>query len=172
MIVDLTTFSESTEKYFRFTGEIDESEMKFLDREISFDDTINYEAEFFVLDDGDIEMLLNIDMTYIEPCDRCLKDTENIQNIQLSGRLIEGTEENQYEEGMENLILYENNKLDLGEYIKTQILISLPMKIICDEDCKGLCSSCGINLNDNTCNCIEHTIDPRLLDLQKFFPKE
>lgn len=172
MIVDLTTFSESTEKYFRFTGEIDQSEMKFLDREIKFDETIEYEAEFFVLDDGDIEMLLKLDMAYTEPCDRCLKDTENIQNIQLSGRLIEGTEEDHYEEGMENLVFYQDDKFDLGEYIKTQIMISLPMKTICDEDCKGLCSGCGTNLNDSTCNCIEHTIDPRLLDLQKFFPKE
>lgn len=52
----------------------------------------------------------------------------------------------------------ENNILDLNEAINQQILISMPMKPICKQNCAGLCVQCGCNLNYESCTCIP--IDP------------
>lgn len=173
MIINLSRlFEDSGERFHSFSGELDQSEISFTDRDIKFDRPIIYKADFFVLDDGDVEFSLKIDYSYEEPCSRCLKPTKNSRTTTLSGKLVEGREEDFIEEDEGEFMFFEEDKLDLGEYIKTQVYVSLPMRVLCEENCKGLCSTCGINLNENTCDCVEHTIDPRLADLQKFFPKE
>lgn len=48
---------------------------------------------------------------------------------------------------------YQGKNIDLKEEIRQQIILSLPMKTICKEDCLGLCSNCGVNLNKITCGC-------------------
>ena len=66
-----------------------------------------------------------------------------------------------------NFIQVTNYKLDLDELTRADILLELPTKYLCSENCKGLCPVCGKNLNDGTCNCDLHQIDPRLEALKK-----
>lgn len=48
---------------------------------------------------------------------------------------------------------YQGDSVDLRDEIRQQIILSLPMTIICQDDCQGLCSHCGVNLNKITCDC-------------------
>ena len=52
--------------------------------------------------------------------------------------------------------------LDLDETVISDVLLSLPQKNLCKEDCKGLCSQCGHNLNEGECDCDKKQVDPRL----------
>lgn len=65
----------------------------------------------------------------------------------------------------------ENQEFDLGEAVRQYALLALPMKPLCREDCAGLCSSCGHNLNLGSCNCPD-PIDPRLAPLAKLVSGE
>ncbi len=65
-----------------------------------------------------------------------------------------------------------DNILDLNNSLEEAITLSLPMKVICNENCKGLCHDCGINLNSNDCNCFKEKFDPRLEKLKNFFETE
>lgn len=56
--------------------------------------------------------------------------------------------------------------LDLTEALREHILLDLPMRPLCRPDCRGLCVECGANLNDGPCDCVEETIDPRLVGLK------
>lgn len=67
----------------------------------------------------------------------------------------------------EELYFYSGNNLDLTDIVVESILLDLPMKAVCSEDCKGLCPICGTNLNEGQCECRENDIDPRLAVLQK-----
>lgn len=69
----------------------------------------------------------------------------------------------------DNIIFIEGDKLDITDIIERNILLTLPMKPLCSESCKGLCQSCGANLNINTCNCDNIDVDPRLAQLKDFF---
>lgn len=60
---------------------------------------------------------------------------------------------------------YHNDQLDLSTIVCEQIVLEIPMKLICDKDCKGLCDQCGVDLNGNECGCERRTIDPRLVAL-------
>lgn len=64
---------------------------------------------------------------------------------------------------------YENDRIDLDELVLEQLELSLPTRILCTADCKGLCSQCGTNLNVESCHC-QPPIDPRwhaLADLKE-----
>ena len=57
--------------------------------------------------------------------------------------------------------------LDITEDVRQVLLLSVPMKVLCTEDCKGLCPKCGINLNKQSCDCREEIADSRWEDLRK-----
>ncbi|MGO4213707.1 DUF177 domain-containing protein [Terriglobus sp. YAF25] len=56
---------------------------------------------------------------------------------------------------------YEESGLVLGDVVREQVLLSLPGRTLCREDCKGLCPRCGQNLNQGSCDCEDRTVDPR-----------
>jgi len=66
-----------------------------------------------------------------------------------------------------NVTYYREDKIELLELLREQVLLAFPMKPICSEECKGLCPHCGANLNISSCNCKEASIDPRLEKLKK-----
>ncbi len=66
--------------------------------------------------------------------------------------------------------VYEGDAVDLDELVREQILLALPTRTLCREECKGLCPECGANLNAGECDCAQKEIDPRwaaLADLKK-----
>ena len=56
---------------------------------------------------------------------------------------------------------YEGDGLLLEDALREQVLLALPLKTICREDCKGLCPHCGKNLNEMQCGCVDEVEDPR-----------
>jgi uncharacterized protein len=57
---------------------------------------------------------------------------------------------------------YKDDTIDLGEVLREQFYLALPMKPLCREDCRGLCPVCGRNRNRETCDCQTEWVDPRL----------
>lgn len=56
---------------------------------------------------------------------------------------------------------------DLSDEIRQNIIVNLPMKLLCGDSCKGLCSNCGTNLNEKQCDCKQSIEDPRWEALKK-----
>jgi uncharacterized protein len=63
---------------------------------------------------------------------------------------------------------YEGEEVDLSPLVQDQVLLTLPPKVICGEDCRGLCQRCGKNLNRESCQCPGAELDPRLASLKNF----
>lgn len=57
--------------------------------------------------------------------------------------------------------VYEADSISTNELAREQILLNLPTRILCKEECQGLCLSCGADLNQHSCGCQQETIDPR-----------
>jgi uncharacterized protein len=62
--------------------------------------------------------------------------------------------------------LFDGKTIDLDPLVREQVLLALPMQAACREDCKGLCGSCGQNLNEGECGCARTQVDPRLAALK------
>ena len=171
MIIDLSSFLNNSDNYFSFEGELNEVESDLTERGITIVGGIKYEGETFRID-GEKEIAIRISFTYEEPCSRCLEPSIHKIKSSLSGKLFEGKENiDEEDDNFDERFYYEDDKLNLKDYILNQVAISLPMKSLCDENCKGLCISCGIDLNKKTCDCTKDEIDPRLEKLKNFFPK-
>jgi len=78
-----------------------------------------------------------------------------------------GEGEREIEEDDLTTAFYENDEIDLGQLMREQFYLALPMKPLCREDCQGLCPMCGTNLNNGTCTCTRDWEDPRLAALKK-----
>ena len=63
---------------------------------------------------------------------------------------------------------YEGDEINLSPLVQDQVLLTVPPKLVCREDCRGLCPGCGRNINRETCQCPEHKVDPRLEALRNF----
>ncbi len=75
-----------------------------------------------------------------------------------------GCDEAELDESDLDLDYYGDEGIDLQQLLGEQLLLALPMKPLCQTECKGLCSQCGVNLNDQTCDCAPE-VDPRLASL-------
>jgi len=63
---------------------------------------------------------------------------------------------------------YQGDFIDLAPIICEQIMLQVPMKALCSEECKGLCTHCGANLNTSSCNCHLNVVKDRLAVLKNF----
>ncbi len=94
-------------------------------------------------------------------CSRCLKKYS--QPLQADIRFLLKEEKDQIileSEDRENLV-QSGNFFKLDDLVKESLILSIPLKLLCEEDCKGLCPACGTDLNVTTCECKKEQIDPR-----------
>ncbi|MBI3586134.1 MAG: DUF177 domain-containing protein [Ignavibacteriales bacterium] len=102
-------------------------------------------------------------------CDRCLEEFEkevvaSYRVMYVAGdRSAEGLKEDEVQ-----VIPPEANAIDLGEDVRQFIMLVLPQKILCKEECAGLCPTCGTNRNTSSCDCRKEETDPRWEGLKKF----
>lgn len=106
------------------------------------------------------------------PCDRCLEPHWTAVATDFSLVLVPeavefGAGEIRVHDDDADLFYVKDGKVTLEAVATEQLHLSLPLKAVCREDCKGLCRQCGTNLNDGTCGC-EAPVDPRLAPLLKF----
>ncbi|MBI5632452.1 MAG: DUF177 domain-containing protein [Nitrospirae bacterium] len=109
-------------------------------------------------------------------CSRCLKVVRQSQDLPISVVYHPADEMGSEKHGLHDdemdMGFYSGEELDLDELIREQILLSVQMKPLCSEECKGICPKCGIDLNSGTCTCVQKEIDPRLEVLKKLLDKE
>lgn len=88
-------------------------------------------------------------------CSRCLTpfnmDLSGTSNVFLSKKKLESGELS--EGDLDTEYLEDEEKFDLNNFVREEILVKTPMKPLCSDDCKGICPICGANKNESPCNC-------------------
>ena len=106
-------------------------------------------------------------------CSRCLEHYPlplelHFSLLYTAGPESAGAGESRLDEDRITESRYDGERIDLGELLAEQIYLGLPLKPLCDPECRGLCARCGVNRNQGTCDCREERdADPRLLALKK-----
>lgn len=90
-------------------------------------------------------------------CARCLEPMEVVLNGEVEGYFLLEGEEAPLEEGEEEEfdVLGPENTIDLVPLFEAALLVDVPLQPLCKDDCQGICPDCGINLNEETCNCAD-----------------
>ena len=122
---------------------------------------ITHVKERELLITGESKLVLEI------PCDRCLESVPTEFKLQFSKNVDLSDEEQSDELDEKNYI--DGYNLDVDKLLYNEMLIGWPMKILCSEDCKGICNTCGQNLNKGTCNCEDTSLDPRMSVIRDVF---
>ncbi|MBO4446024.1 MAG: DUF177 domain-containing protein [Clostridia bacterium] len=111
-------------------------------------------------DTGIVSMNALITVLYSGNCDRCAKEVTREYSILMEHTFVTELNDNQNDEFM----LVPTMRFDLEGLATEDVLLYLPSKFLCKEDCKGICPTCGKDLNDGPCGC-KKEIDPRLAGL-------
>ena len=103
-------------------------------------------------------------------CSRCLKDFEETLQLKLNYEIVSSKKADEMDDE-EDILVVDQDIIDLDRVIIEELIMKAPMKPLCKEDCKGICNSCGQNLEEGSCHCTPHeevkeTIDPRLAKLK------
>lgn len=117
-----------------------------------------------VMDSSIISLNAELKGTIELVCSRCLQKFPYRIDLEINEKFTDNPENKDDE-----VIFINNYEVDINEIVENNIILSLPIKKLCREDCKGLCPICGTNLNISTCNCHEENIDPRFAKLKDLF---
>jgi len=103
------------------------------------------------------------------PCSRCLEPApmQVTKPFDLFFRerdesMFDEDEEVELNEADTRTAFFTGTKLAMGDILREQVLLALPMKALCRVDCKGLCPTCGINLNSGSCSCAKEEFSPHM----------
>lgn len=107
---------------------------------------------------GVVTLSIHYSVCYEAPCDRCGVESRNCFGVDITHILATKIEN----EDNDDIVLVPDMELDLDELCRNDVLLHIPMKHLCREDCKGICVGCGKNLNEGECGCEKKEIDPRL----------
>ena len=101
-------------------------------------------------------------------CDRCAAEFDRDIDFPIDVVLV--TEFANEENEDEWVFPLEGDSADLDDIVRTVFVLNLDSKLLCKEDCKGLCYRCGTNLNEGPCNC-QKELDPRFAALKQLLEK-
>jgi len=106
---------------------------------------------------GDLDVIVELE------CGRCLCQTQKTLKIELDERFLAQHDASANEQVS---VMAPDHHIDLQPVLRDLVILSTPMHVLCEPDCKGLCVNCGKNLNEGPCDCETDSIDPRLAVLK------
>ena len=106
--------------------------------------------------------------TLSAPCGRCLAPVQVRHTVPFDRPVVKTASDDESEDA----VLCEGEKIDPALLCLDTVLPELPLRLLCREDCKGLCPRCGKDRNAGPCGCPEKEVDPRLAGLAGFFESE
>jgi len=115
-----------------------------------------------------IQMNAEIQMTLEIPCGRCLEPVSVPFVISVDQQLeLSDTPDQVTEDSDEPYI--DGYLLDVDALVRNELFVHMPLRVLCKEDCKGICKRCGTNLNLGTCDCDATELDPRMAAILDIF---
>lgn len=123
-------------------------------------------ADVRYLVEGSLDFQMELD------CTRCLETVDTDQTLKFKASYVSpedygNSADTELTDDDLEVSIVENSKIDLTELVREQVLLNLPTRFLCKEDCQGLCPKCGKNKNKEGCSCEEKEIDPRWEALKK-----
>ena len=115
---------------------------------------------------GYMRLRLDLSLDFVAPCARCLADVAGTYRFTLektvaTPEMLDGLDEDK----VDDFAVVEDGFLDLDEPAYALLLSEFPSRVLCREDCRGLCPICGTDLNEGSCSCKTSETDPRLSPL-------
>lgn len=165
MIIELEELEKNPGKVLEFTFEEKFAPFEYKGEKVDFSEEVFVEGGAVKLKEG--FMVWGEATTTLKlHCSRCLESFGLPLKVEFEVEYRRGEEhidskERSLNEDDFRISYFTGENIDIEEDIKQFIILSIPMKPLCKEDCKGLCPNCGKNLNEGDCGCQREVEDPR-----------
>ncbi len=116
-----------------------------------------------------VRVQANGNVTLVCPCDRCLTDVDVDIPIEKDEIVDFNETADDRIKDLNELSYINGYDLDVDHMVCEEILLGFPMKVLCQDDCKGICKVCGANLNQGECGCDRTEPDPRMSVIRDIF---
>ena len=168
MIIDISKIVQQSNTSKKFNCSIDESSISYNHATYSIIECKPFELT--VVNEGANTLSISGDtaLKVLIPCDRCTADTEYDFDVVVDKSLKIADKKVLHQEDDE-LVFINDDELNVDKLIFDYVLVDWPAKVLCKEDCKGLCPMCGTNLNISSCDCKMQIKDPRMAKFQDIF---
>ena len=120
---------------------------------------------------GYIRLTLTLSALFTAPCARCLADVDSDFSLAVERTVVTPREAADMDEEDDDFVVTEDGFLDADALLVELFELNFPQKILCKEDCRGLCPRCGADLNVAPCGCNTADPDPRLAPLGALLEK-
>lgn len=158
MLIDLTDIIKNASGKITISDNFCMPEISFMGEEFEFSEP--FKAEGAITNNSkSLELCLTVTGKASVHCARCGKPLSVDISFPVKETLMREGEETPEDD---DIILYSGKEIELEDVIVSSFLMNVPVKYLCREDCRGLCSVCGADLNEQTCDCNKEDIDPRL----------
>lgn len=105
------------------------------------------------------------------PCDKCLKDVPTEFDINFEQEIdMQASKEDRIKD-LDEINYVTGCSLDVEQLVHNEILIHWPLRVLCKEDCRGICPKCGKDWNEGSCDCDQSSPDPRMAVISDIFSK-
>ena len=169
MLISLSEIMNTKDKVEQILAEIEME--KFIYEGSSYEFARKEPVSLTITNLGDRVVLIegSVKLSIIILCSRCLKELEYSMDISINKEVdFKLTKEERAKDLDEANYISEYN-LDVDILIKDEIIIGLPMSLLCSDECKGICMHCGSNLNEGSCDCDKTELDPRMSAIRDIF---
>lgn len=112
---------------------------------------------------GYMVLSADVKVTYHTMCARCAEPVSSTLEISFEKDIASSGD---VSADNDDYIIIEDKKVDLLPIVEEEIMLEMPSRTLCKEDCLGLCQKCGKNLNEGDCSCEKKEVDPRLAILK------
>jgi uncharacterized protein len=166
LIIDVSDILNQGDTSKKFCGNINLDDISFQGDSISFPEPLDISG--YIKNTGEsLEMYAKITGYMVLPCSRCSLLHKRPIDMPLNLRFKRNGEPIDSEDL--DVFVYTNKQIKLDDIALEYILLDLPIKRLCNDECKGICPHCGINLNEHECDCVKEDIDIRMEALRGFF---
>ena len=172
MLINLSKVLSEQHETIDKTMELDATECKlsFGTFQVVHKDLVHLVVEH--VEDSKYNVFINTRVVMLLPCDRCLAEVNHdfilntTKYIDLNKSENESTEEL---DGFDESNYVHGHQLDIWQLIGNELTVSWPAKVLCHEDCMGLCNVCGIDLNKSCCECESTDVDLQMSRVRDMF---
>ncbi|MBQ3378645.1 MAG: DUF177 domain-containing protein [Clostridia bacterium] len=169
MLIDLTKVLKESESTLEESGVVDVGALS-EDTAMTFPSGARFFVKFKNLMDC-VTLSLKCECEYLSECARCLKEVHGTVSFDFES-IVKVDDEGGFLLDADAVVIDSSGRLDVNELVLSLLVMQLPMKVLCREDCRGLCPKCGRDLNEGECGCDKHEVDPRLLKLKELLDND
>lgn len=169
MLINLSLIMSGEDKIEHIEAPLERKSFKLNGHDYEFVNKDPVELTISHLGEKKVIVDVKTKLSLMIPCSRCLEGVETFFDINVSKNLDFNDSDDDRIMELDETNYINGYNLDVDLLVYDELLVDFPLKVLCNEDCKGICSVCGQNLNLGACQCESTSVDPRMSVIRDIF---